>query len=402
MRSIKKSLMLTVGISFGFFSSGAFADCAPTELSWGLISSDGKTKYCQTTTFPIKEGQKAIYFNSGRQIDGKRYVGSIEAKCSSGRVVQMSSSCKEGSGSAGSGPLENSRITGENFSPIAVSNGSTSKSIANRTDSRKIQARSVNNLESSGAPFDLGDFAAISRIETVIGGAKAIGAVVGNGNSGVVISGFMPIDVKAVILEITAQFHATDGSQFKYVDTVFCAPSCQDPIRSSMSVAKGGGSGHYWGYEQTVKTLKQVNIVAPANTPFALTIGQNHLLKDVNARVNFIPADSPVLGNPADFFPKTTAGLPLCAGSLSITDNSNGNSATTSYSKITPIVRDVSGCVASTISNSATYNCSTSRFTGYRCFGDATGNSALTIQQYTCPAGLNKHIDGSIISCRSN
>lgn len=402
MRSIKKSLMLTVGIGFGIFSAAAFADCAPTELSWGLISSDGKRKYCQTTTFTIKEGQTATYFNSGQAIDGKRYVGSVEARCSAGRVVQVSSSCKEGSGASGSAPLESTRITSDNFSPIAVTNSSTSTSIGNRADSRKLQAQSVNNLENSVVPFDLADLAAVSKVQTAIEGSKALGAVVGSGNSGAVVSGFMPIDVKAVILEITAQFHATDGSQFKYVDTVFCAPACQDPVRSSMSVAKGGGSGHYWGYEQTVKTLDQVNIVAPANTPFAITIGQNHLLKDVNVRVNFIPADGPVPGNPADFFPKTTSGLSLCAGALSITDNSNGNSATTSYSTITPIVKDVPGCITSTISNSAAYNCSTNRFTGYRCFGDATGNSALTIQQYTCPVGLNKHINGSIISCRSN
>lgn len=400
MKSVKKSLMLAAGLSFGFFSTGSLADCAPADLSWGLVSSDGKTKYCQTSTFTIKEGQTATYFNSGQLIDGKRYVGSVEAKCSAGRVVQVSSSCKEGSGASGSTQLESTRITGENFSHVAVSNGSTSTEISNRSESRKRQAESVNKLEDTGLPFDLGDTQAIARAEEAIDGAKSMGAIVGSGSSGSILSGFTPIDVKAVILEISAQFHATDGSQFKYVDTVFCAPVCQDPIRSSMSVVKGGSRGHYWGYEQVVKTTKQINIVAPANTPFTVTLGQNHLLKEANVRINFVPADGPVPGNPGDFFPKTTKGFPVCTGFVNVTYDSSARTAT---SEIVPLVRDDARCLSTPVRNTSSYFCTRPpRGGNISCFGDSTGNSALSVNQYSCPSGTTKYDLNPVVVCRSN
>lgn len=402
MNKTINAVFVTLALSI---STNAQANCAPTEVSWGALSSNGKTKQCSTRTFEIKEGQSATYFNSGQLVDGNRYVGSILARCSSGRVIEVSSNCKLGTGATSSDSISESRIKNDNFAPVVTNSMPTENAIASRLEEKRSKASSVNSLEQDNFAFDLSssveELTALQKIRS----SQSVGAIVGTGSKGSILSGFLPIDTKAVVVEITARFHTTDGSQTKFVDSFFCAPVCQPPLRTTISVVKGGGSGHYWGYEQTAKTLKQINFVAPANTPFTVTLGDNHLLREANVRLNFIPSDTPVPGNPADLFPSTAKGAPVCAGFIEVSSGFEKTGfSPNSTSTITPILSDASGCTGQPITNTGDYRCNTPPRGGIRsCSGsDPTGNLAKSISEFKCPVGTTKHQDNPLVVCRSN
>jgi hypothetical protein len=266
----------------GSQSAMAAKVCEPTEVRWS-----GKNA-CVSDTIQMNEGETRILASRQSVLDGKIINrGQATVVCQAGKVLVMKSNCTGRDRTMADDPLKQLR-TGAPTDPRPIVTDVENVKEAARKNAES--AKDVVFLQSNiGADWKPETELIAEQAQEVAKQATGAPSFIGVGLQESLISTPLPMTVSGARIEVFAKFSHADGSRTKFVDHEVCLAGQCKVFRTAMAVAKGGGSGHYWGYEQQAVEMHTYVQGAPQGSTLTIKNKNNHLLMDQQVRVTLVP-----------------------------------------------------------------------------------------------------------------
>jgi hypothetical protein len=388
----------------------AVAMCDAQTIKWGKGNS------CQAEALPAPVGSTRSILSTINPFDSRGQGGSImphslnvgnaKIQCmKNGQFKVVDSKCAaNGAATNSQDTLDALRVKGVSdtaIRPIEITDG---EYLAQAGLKKAEKTNGVTYLTNDIGEWKTDVEVVIDQAGQTIKQSVGIPQYVGQGKAGTLISEVVPEDVKAIVLQASADFNAGDGSIFKYADFVLCAPVCSEPMQVSMAQAKGGSRGHYWGYSATGVKLFRIPLQLPKGMPFTVNLVKSHYLQNATVTASFEKSDSPLTGQSVQYFPQTTAGSLACLAEGKVQEEVVTNYLSKYEAKFHSIVKtslaEHPSCATGELKNTTIYTRLSDRWGNpAQETGSKTGDLQKTLTSYPCPAGTTKKITGNAVAC---
>jgi hypothetical protein len=386
--------------------------CKAQVYKW--VGQD-RTNKCSAEVFELESGSSRLFAANGvRTAKGVTHRGSVQLLCDNGRLINQFSQCSGASAELEADGLSSIRMT--TLDQVKEVNDAKQAEAALLQVSNKSTelAKSINTLSDDGALDGW-----TSRIQVKADELRqdaeiaksSIGGVIGQGLTGVIVNTTTPRDITGLIVRVSAKFGHADGSRTKYVDNNVCVGLKCETVRTSVSVTKAGGGGHYWGYEQSTEQVFQIPVTANANTPVTIQpVAQSLAIhQTVTLDYKSAPTAAQVQLQQTRLYPQELSGKVGCAASISELEyqgcdpntNSPRHCSGQAVHRITPLQSALKICPTTEIIAGTSFSKSCSRFsTSCHISGNAKGDKEVAASSFTCPPGTDKSISGNTVLCR--
>jgi hypothetical protein len=409
--SIILGLTLSTGLSHAQVPKPE-KSCKAQVYKW--VGQD-RTNKCSAEVFELESGSSRLFAANGvRTAKGVTHRGSVQLLCDNGRLINQFSQCSGASAELEADGLSAIRMT--TLDQVKEANDAKQAEDALRQVSSKSTelAKSINNLNDDGALDGWTSRVQVKADELLQNAeiAKAsIGGVIGQGLTGVIVNTTTPRDITGLIVRVSAKFGHADGSRTKYVDNNVCVGLKCETVRTSVSVTKAGGGGHYWGYEQSTEQVFQIPFTANANTPVTIQpVAQSLAIhQTVTLDYKSAPTAAQVQLQQTRLYPQELSGKVGCVASISEVEyqgcdpNSDTRNSCSGQAvhRITPLQSALKICPTAEIISGTSFSMSCSRFsTSCYISGNAKGDKEVAASSFTCPPGTDKSINGNTVLCR--
>lgn len=379
-------------------------DCVPVKYEWA--KQIYPNHFCKTETFTLKHGERRVFNADGESTSkGITRSGFAALSCEKGKLILTDSSCSgpktaneilaEQDASTGTGKLKEEDLTtpGRTVSPATPS-----------SETRKSIADEINKLTSTGSSFEDSSFRVAREVSQA---ASSVGKTAGaglaaSGIAGRVLTTILDGDVAKVVLTVRAKFNDVAASTTKYVDHEVCVGVTCRTVRTSMSSGFGGGSGHYWGYDQWGEKIHTIEIAGKSQDRLSVTAVASAYLMESDIRIDTVSPSAVTAATGGNLFAPAVKGKVMCGMAVTFSGSRSSTQVCNfSYTYAPLHSSTVSICPQTPENESQSFNVCFGRFCTVQRPCVTVSDIDHLKKKWFCPPGLTEEVVDNVVLCRA-